>query len=110
MSVTEKSKKVFLKTYIDYAPGSVVSKTMLEEKCGTITLFAFDKGTELSEHTAPFDAMVQVIDGKSLITIAGREFELEEGDIIIMPADIPHAVKAKGPFKMLLTMIRKKTS
>ena len=108
MGVTEKSKKVNLRSYIEYSSGSVVSKTMLEEKCGTITLFAFDAGTELSEHTAPFDAMVQVVDGKALITIDGKPHELEEEDIIIMPADIPHAVKANGPFKMLLTMIRKK--
>ena len=91
---------------VEYANDSIVSKTLLDKSVGTITLFAFDKGQKLSEHTAPYDAVVQILDGKGLIRIKDETNELTEGQIIIMPANIPHAVNAGERFKMLLTMIR----
>ncbi len=97
---------IVLKDHIDYSPGSVVSKTLKQNPAGTITLFAFDKGQELSEHSAPFDAVVQVIEGEGLFIIGGEEHNLKEGQLIIMPANVPHAVKAERRFKMLLTMLR----
>jgi quercetin dioxygenase-like cupin family protein len=90
---------------ITYQDGSVVSRTIVFQKSGTITLFAFDINEGLSEHTAPFDAVAQVLDGKVEITIAGEVFNLEEGQMIIMPANRPHALKALTKFKMMLTMI-----
>lgn len=91
---------------IQYAENSVVSKRVLEKTTGNISLFAFDKGQKLSEHSAPFDAMVQCVEGKTEITIAGKPYILTEGQTIIMPAHIPHAVFATEKFKMLLTMIK----
>ncbi len=90
----------------NYQEGAVVSRTLINQKTGTVTLFAFDAGQELSEHTAPYDALVQVLDGETTITIAGQSYQLKPGDAIIMPANEPHAVKALTRFKMLLTMIR----
>ncbi len=95
-----------LANLIDYSDDSVVSKTILDKKAGTITLFAFDAGQGLSEHQAPFDAVVQVLDGTGVFTIGGKPIEAVAGEILIMPADIPHSVKANQKFKMLLTMIR----
>ena len=91
---------------VNFQEESVVSKTIIEKKTGTVTLFAFDQGQGLSEHTAPFDALVQVLDGEAEIKISGKPFHLKQGDMIIMPADEPHALKAMKKFKMLLTMIR----
>jgi quercetin dioxygenase-like cupin family protein len=91
---------------VNYQEGSVVSKTIIEKKAGTVTLFAFDQGQGLSEHTAPFDALVQVLDGEVEIKISGKPFHLKQGDMLIMPANKPHALKAVKKFKMLLTMIR----
>ena len=91
---------------IEYQKGSVVSKEIIRKDTGTVTIFAFDKGEGLSEHTAPFDAMVQVIDGKVEITISGNKSILEKGDTIIMPANEPHALHALEKFKMILIMIR----
>jgi quercetin dioxygenase-like cupin family protein len=91
---------------VDYQKDAVVSKTIIEKKTGTVTLFAFDQGQGLSEHKAPFDALVQVLDGEVEIKISGKPFCLKQGDIIIMPANEPHALKAVKSFKMLLTMIR----
>jgi quercetin dioxygenase-like cupin family protein len=91
---------------VDYQKSAVVSKTIIEKKTGTVTLFAFDHGQGLSEHKAPFDALVQVLDGEVEIKISGKPFCLKQGDIIIMPANEPHALKAVKSFKMLLTMIR----
>ena len=91
---------------IEYASNSVVSKRVLEQKTGNITLFSFDKGQKLSEHSAPFDAMVQVVEGKVEIMIDKKPYILEEGQTIIMPANIPHALTAVERFKMLLTMIK----
>ncbi len=91
---------------IDYQPAAVVSRTLMKKPTGTVTLFAFDAGQELSEHTSPFDAMVQVLDGEAEITICGDPLRLTVGQMVIMPAEKPHAVKAVDPLKMLLVMIR----
>lgn len=91
---------------IEYQEGSVVSREIIRKDTGTVTIFAFDKGEGLSEHTAPFDAMVQIIDGKAEITISGNKNVLEAGEMIIMPANEPHALKALKKYKMVLTMIR----
>lgn len=101
-----KEVPVDLKNHISYAEGSVVSKTLVNKKTGTLTLFAFDAGQGLSEHTAPFDAVVQILDGQAEITIGGRKVSTQTGELIIMPANIPHALDASQKFKMLLTMIR----
>jgi quercetin dioxygenase-like cupin family protein len=84
----------------------VVSKTLIDKKTGTVTLFAFAQGQGLSEHTAPFDALVQVLDGEAEIRISGTSFDLKPGEIIVMPANEPHALKAIKQFRMMLTMIR----
>ncbi len=97
-----------LDTLIDYAADSVVSKTLLDKPTGTLTLFAFDAGQRLSEHTAPFDAVVQVVDGEGVVTIDGADHTVKTGEIVIMPAHIPHDVRADRQFKMLLVMIREK--
>ena len=91
---------------IEYQDGSVVSREIIRKDTGTVTIFAFDKGEGLSEHTAPFDAMVQIIDGKAEITISGNKNVLETGEMIIMPANEPHALTALEKYKMVLTMIR----
>jgi quercetin dioxygenase-like cupin family protein len=104
-SCAGKSRK--LASLVDYAADSIVSKTMLDKPAGTITLFAFDKGQKLSEHTAPYDAVVQIVDGSAQLTIGGLGVVASAGEIIIMPANVPHAVNAGEKFKMLLTMIRK---
>jgi quercetin dioxygenase-like cupin family protein len=93
---------------VAYAEGSIVSRTLVDKPVGTITLFAFDQGQRLSEHSAPFDAVVQVIDGAAELTIGGNKVPVAAGEIIVMPANIPHAVNATQKFKMLLTMIRQK--
>jgi len=91
---------------VDYQEGSVVSREVISKPAGTVTVFAFDAGQGLSEHTAPFDALVQVIDGEAEIRISGHPHHLKAGEMIIMPAGEPHALKAIGRFKMLLVMIR----
>ncbi len=91
---------------IQYQPGAVVSRTLIDKQVGTLTLFAFDEGQGLSEHTAPYDAFVQIVDGAADITIAGQVQRVSAGEMIIMPANNPHALRAAGPFKMLLVMIR----
>ena len=93
-------------TSVEYASGSVVSRTIVKKPTGTITLFAFDQGEGLSEHSAPFDAVVQLLDGKAEITIGGNPHMLEAGLSIILPANIPHALRAVERFKMMLTMIK----
>ncbi len=90
----------------DYQEGSIVSRIVLKQEKGNVTFFAFDKGQELSEHTAPFDALVQVLEGRAEVIIAGQSHQLGAGEMIIMPANRPHALKAPERFKMLLTMIR----
>ncbi|WP_028574750.1 cupin domain-containing protein [Desulfonatronovibrio hydrogenovorans] len=96
-----------MKDLVSYQTGSVVSRTIIGKSVGTVTVFAFDSGQGLSEHTAPFDAMVQIIDGTADITIEGSPFKVRQGEMIIMPANKPHALKANEKFKMILTMIRK---
>ena len=95
-----------LESLVAYQKHSVVSKQILDKKAGTLTLFAFDKGEGLSEHTAPYDASVLILDGKAGVMIGGKLHPLKKGEIIIMPAGIPHSLKAVEPFKMLLIMIR----
>jgi quercetin dioxygenase-like cupin family protein len=101
-----KSKILAFDQEVEYSANSIVSRQVTKDSGGNVTLFAFDIGQELSEHTAPFDALIQVLDGKAEIYIAGEKYPLSKGESIIMPANIPHAVKAAEKFKMLLTMIR----
>ncbi len=90
----------------DYQKDSIVSRTIIDKKSGTVTFFAFDEGQGLSEHTAPFDALVYLLDGEADISISGKIFHLKEGGMIVMPANHPHSLKATKKFKMMLTMIR----
>lgn len=99
---------VRLEALVDYAPGAVVSRTLQKGPAGTLTVFAFDEGQELSEHSAPFDAYVNVLDGEVLLTIGGAPVRATAGETVLMPAHIPHAVRAVTPFKMLLIMIKEK--
>ncbi|MDP8299790.1 MAG: cupin domain-containing protein [Candidatus Tantalella remota] len=91
---------------LEYQDGSVVSKTVIDKGIGTVTLFAFDKGQGLSEHTAPFDALVNVVDGEAEVTISGKPQTVKSGEMIIMPANEPHSLKAQEKFKMMLVMIK----
>ena len=95
-----------LEQHVNYAAGSVVSKTLIKKNIGNITLFAFDSGQGLSEHTAPFDAMVYILDGEAEITIGGKPQKVVAGEMLIMPANVSHALHADEKFKMLLIMIR----
>lgn len=101
-----KGKALDVKTLVEYSANSIVSKTLIDTKAGTITLFAFDVGQGLSEHTAPYDAVVQIVDGEAEITIGGNAIHASERNMVVMPANIPHALQATKRFKMLLTMIR----
>lgn len=96
-----------LSDLVKYQENAVVSSEIIKKDAGTVTVFAFDKGQGLSEHTAPFDALVNAIDGKAEITISGKLFSVKEGEMIIMPANEPHSLKAVEKFKMLLVMIKK---
>ncbi len=91
---------------VEYQAGSVVSRTLIDKSAGTVTLFAFDAGQGLSEHTAPYDALVSIVDGEAEITISGKAHQLTADELIIMPANEPHALKAVRRFKMMLVMIR----
>ncbi len=95
-----------LEELVSYQEGSVVSRTLIDKETGTVTLFAFDEGEGLSEHTAPYDALVYVYDGEAEITISGEPHTVRKGETIIMPANDPHALRATTPFKMMLVMIR----
>ena len=106
MSEDIKAKVLNVVDLLDYQEGSVVSREIIRKVTGTVTIFAFDKGEGLSEHTAPFDAMVQIIDGKAEIIISGHKNILSSGEMIIMPAHDPHELIALEKFKMILTMIR----
>ena len=100
------SKATNLSDLIGYQDGAVVSRTIIDKETGTVTLFAFDQNQGLSEHTAPYDAMVYIIEGTADITISGKPVRLEKGEMTIMPANEPHALTAVTRFKMLLTMIK----
>ncbi|MFC1489804.1 cupin domain-containing protein [Candidatus Latescibacterota bacterium] len=100
------NKAITVKENVEYSDGSIVSKIILNKDTGTVTLFAFDQGQKLSEHTAPFDALVNVVDGEAELIIGGEAMIVSEGQFAIMPANIPHAVNANKRFKMLLTMIK----
>ena len=107
MATAQKSTIFQMEDLVSYQDGSVVSRQITKADAGNVTLFAFDKDQELSEHAVPFDALVHVLDGETEIKISGKPYRLKAGDAIIMPADEPHAVRALQRFKMLLTMIRK---
>jgi quercetin dioxygenase-like cupin family protein len=98
---------VYTGSIIDYQEGSVVSRSVIDKESGTVTLFAFDSGQGLSEHTAPFDAIVEVVDGEAEVTISGKEHTVRKGQMIIMPAGEPHSLRAPDKFKMLLIMIKR---
>ena len=100
------AKAVRLVDLVDYQVGAVVSRTIIDKKAGTVTLFAFDEGQGLSEHTAPYDALVYILDGETEIAISGKALHLKKDETVIMPANQPHALKAITKFKMVLTMIR----
>ncbi len=100
------SQAVNLNSLIDYQDAAVVSRTLIDKTSGTLTLFAFARGQGLSEHTAPFDAFVHIVDGEAEITIDGKPQIVKTGESLIMPANHPHALKANKPFKMMLVMIR----
>lgn len=106
MSIFDTSKIIDFNKAVEYSADGIVSKQVLIKSTGNVTLFAFDKGQRLSEHSAPFDAMVQVLEGKAEVIIDQQPFHLEAGQTIIMPANIPHGVNAIERFKMLLTMIK----
>ena len=95
-----------LAALVDYAEGSIVSRTLVDKEQGTLTLFAFDEGQSLSTHTAPFDAYVNVLDGRAELTVGDTKVTAEAGQIVLMPANVPHSVRAVGRFKMMLIMIR----
>ena len=99
-------KAIDISGLAEYQEGSVVSREIIKKEVGTVTIFAFDKGQGLSEHSAPFDAMVQIVDGEAEIRISGKNNIVKKGELIIMPANEPHALAAVKPFKMILTMIR----
>lgn len=103
-----KGRPMELAATIEYSDGSVVSKTLLNKKAGTLTLFAFDSGQGLSEHTSPYDATVMILDGEAELVIGGKTVAARAGELAIMPANVPHDVRAKERFKMLLIMIREK--
>jgi len=98
-----------LKSLVAYQKHSVVSKQILNKRTGSLTLFAFAKGEGLSEHTAPYDASVMILDGNARVVIGGKARKLKKGEMVIMPAGVPHSLKAAEPFKMLLIMIRSRT-
>ncbi len=104
----EKAKIFSFPESIEYSDGGIVSKSVLKKETGNISLFSFAMGEALSEHTAPFDAIIQVVEGKGEIIIGGKSYILNAGQVIIMPANIPHSVRAVEKFKMVLTMIRSK--
>ncbi len=95
-----------LADHVAYNDDAIVSKTLLDKKAGTLTLFAFDAGQKLSEHTSPYDAVVQVLDGEVVLVVGGEELRTAAGELVIMPASVPHAVRAEQRCKLLLTMIR----
>ena len=106
MSIAPRSEILHVLQMVNYQDGAVVSRQITKADAGNVTLFAFDKDQGLNEHTAPFDALVHILEGEAQVTLSGKLFDLKMGDVIIMPANEPHALKASQRFKMLLTMIR----
>ncbi|MBS7651377.1 MAG: cupin domain-containing protein [Candidatus Bathyarchaeia archaeon] len=102
----EAKVKGFLSEFVSYQQAAVVSRTLIDKDTGTVTVFAFDEGQGLSEHTAPYDALIYIIEGKAEVTISGSKYLLQEGETILMPANEPHALKAVEKFKMLLVMVK----
>lgn len=102
----QKGVVVDLKALVDYSVGGVVSKQIMKSAAGNVTLFSFDKGEGLSEHTAPFDALVQVLEGEMEIVVDGNHFKMKAGEALVLPANVPHALSAVQRFKMLLSMIK----
>jgi quercetin dioxygenase-like cupin family protein len=100
------AKVVNMENLVEYQAGSIVSRTIIDKDTGNLTLFAFSEGQGLSEHTAPYDALAYILDGKAEVTISGKPFPLKQGEMVIMPANQPHALKAVTGFKMLLVMIK----
>ena len=110
-TIQEKKESLLARTLdiarlVEVQPGSVVSRAVIQKKTGTVTLFAFDEGQGLSEHTAPFDALVYILEGRAEVVISGNPHVVKQGEMIIMPAGEPHFLKAMGSFKMMLVMIR----
>ena len=104
--VDELAGDVFdVEALLAYQTGAIVSRTLIDKESGTVTVFAFDEDERLSEHTAPHDALLEVLDGRAAVTVAGEEYELDAGESVVLPADEPHAVDAVDRFKMLLSMI-----
>ena len=101
-----KAKVMRIENLVDYQDGAIVSRTLIDKKAGTITVFAFDEGQDLSEHVAPFDALVTLLEGEAEVAISGKALQVRAGETVILPANEPHALKATKKFKMLLTMIR----
>ena len=106
MPPKKQSEPFVLKDIVDYSKGSIVSKTIEDKKTGTVTVFAFDAGQNLSEHTVPYNAVVYLVDGEGEFTIGGKKNTVKAGQIIVMPAGVPHSVNAAKRFKMMLVMIR----
>lgn len=104
--MSEEPDVLNIQDMIEYQEGSIVSRTLIDKPTGTVTLFAFSAGQGLSEHTAPFDAMVHIVDGAAEIMISGKKYDVKSGEMIIMPANAPHALNANEKFKMMLIMIR----
>lgn len=105
-SSIEPARAIALGDLVTYAQGSIVSRTLARSSAGSVSLFAFDAGQQLSEHTSPFDALVQVLDGSAELLIGGKSVLVEAGQAVLMPAEVPHSVNARLPFKMLLTMLK----
>jgi quercetin dioxygenase-like cupin family protein len=104
--MSEENQVYDMANSIQVQGGAVVSKTLVNKSAGTVTLFAFDQGQSLSEHTAPYDALVHILDGEAEITLAGKPYTVKDGEALLMPANVPHALRAVTPYKMLLTMIK----
>jgi quercetin dioxygenase-like cupin family protein len=100
-----KANVMKIESLVDYHEGAIVSRTLIDKKAGTITVFAFDEGQSLSEHVAPYDALVTLLDGEAEVVISGKALQVRAGEMVILPANEPHALKAAEKFKMLLTMI-----
>ncbi len=105
-----RGQAISMRDYVAYAGGAVVSKTLLDKKSGTLTLFSFDTGQGLSEHTSPYDATVLIVDGQATLVIGGKPVTAKVGELVIMPAGVPHELRAEEPFKMLLIMIREQSA